>query len=81
MGIIKLLERVILGKKTLEGKERTAQEIKDMERELKSKKYRKEMLTAYEDNMKISAKTRKIQKETWKIIKEIEKQYPQIYGH
>ena len=79
MEIIKLLERVILGKKTFEEKERTVQEIKDMGKELE--KSRKGMLTTHEDNMRISAETRKIQKESWEMIKKIEEQYPQIYGH
>jgi len=81
MGIIKLIERIFLGKRASEENEEVREEIRDMKRKQESEKYRKEMLTAYEDNMKISAETRKIQKKCWEMIKKIEEQYPQIYGH
>ncbi len=41
----------------------------------------KEFQIALDEIKKIRLKTARIQKESWEMIKKIEEQYPQIYGH
>jgi len=72
MELIKLLERIVLGKKIFKENEKVREEIRDIKRRRESEAFKKEMLEAVAVNKAIDVKADKIRAETWKMIREIE---------